>query len=397
MDRFQFIAVVWGTAFTEAFLEFCLPSQLTPNNLPHFAKFSKAIYRIYTRTSDAKIIKNSESYKRLRTLMPVEIAVISGISRVGKYKSMSECHAHSIRTSSDEDISFVFICPDVVWADGAFARLLEIAHSGKRLVAVFTPRLIKENFLPALSKRSKEHRGFDAIKPRELVRMAMEHLHPEVTSMIWNSGKPSSTLFTGLFWSFPQGLLARQFHLFPLMVKPVDRTTVPVISLDADYTLNACPDLEDIYVVCDSDELCGVDFTSVSDAISILQSCSGDVIRESAHWAGLHTHQIHREFVKYKILFHADELPADFYQIEQESDLIVDSILSLADDPSCTKSPFETSLRRYISARFILSKIRDMGVVGFLQNAVLTVKNIAMRKVFGPNLTIRILNPERPL
>ncbi len=390
VDRFRFVAVVWGADFTDAFLKACLPSQLFPGNLVHFAKHSNSIYRIYTSDRDAKTIQESGVYRSLSAIMPVELAVISGMSYVGKYKAMTQCHAHFVRSTRDDDCALVFMSPDVVWADGAFARLLEITKSGKQGVAISTPRLARESFIPAFVKEYSKDGILQPIMPRQLVRIALDHLHPVTTSQFWGSRKNSSMTPSVSYWPVNQeGLLARQFHLFPLMIRPVDRDAVPTISVDNDYWLKACPDPADVYVVQDSDEMCAVDFTSVSDTNDLIKPGSQNV-KEVTDWTRWNTHALHREFVKHKIRFHWFDLSENWRDVEQRSDAIVESILSLIDVSGNASTQHGLSRMRYFSPRFLAGKVRRKGVVGLLKQAISTLVYSLLRQMYGPSIRIRM-------
>lgn len=168
MNRFGFVAVVWGAAFTDAFSKVCLPSLLSPGNLIYLAERTDSRFCIYTTRKDAQVIRASAGYKTLSAIMPVDIVAISGVSYVRKYEAMTQCHAHFIRSNRGNDCAFVFVSPDIVMGDGGFARLLQISKSGKRLVAMGAVRLLKETFIPAYLGLYCKDGKHQAIRPREL-------------------------------------------------------------------------------------------------------------------------------------------------------------------------------------------------------------------------------------
>lgn len=393
MNRFKFVTVVWGTDFTDAFLKVCLPSQLFPGNLVHFARHTDSIYQIYTTAKDADIIQKSNAFRDLSAIMPVEIAEISGMSYVGKYQAMTQCHAHFIRSSRDDDCAFVFMSPDIVWADGAFARLLELAEIGKRLVAIGSVRLTKETFVPALLKQYCKDDTLQPFTPRQLVNLALRHLHPVTKSQFWDTKKKHSTHFGHLIWPVNnEGLIVRLFHLFPLLVKPVDKDAVPIRATDsdADYTFKACPNFDDVYVIQDSDEMCYMDFTGLRQLCELTNPNNPNFVQSTenvAKWANQNTYALHREFVKHKIRFHWDDCSEKWRGVEQESDTVVETILLLIEDSGYAP----LSRMRYFSPKFLADRLRWLRPVGFLKEICSRLFLPIMRRIYGSNIRIRMV------
>ncbi len=395
MNSFKFVTVVWGTDFTDNFLKVCLPSQLFPGNLVYFAQHTNSIYRIYTTTKDAEVIRKSSAYRNLLTIMPVEMAVISGMSYVAKYQVMTQCHAHFIRSAANDDCAFVFMSPDVVWADGSFARLLEIYESGKLMVVAGSVRLLKETFIPDLKKQYSRNDILQPITSRQLVKLALGHLHPVTLSEFWNVNEMHSTNFGHLIWLVKdEGLIVRQFHLFPLLVKSVDKDAVPIRSTDADYSFKACPNPDDVYVVQDSDEMCFMDFTGLSQLNELIDHKNPDHIQSIenvVNWANQNTHKLHLEFVKQRIRFHWADCSDKWRDIEQQSDAVVEATLSLIEDSGNASVSAPLSKRRYLSPNFLLGKVRQKGAIGFFKQVFSTVVQPLLRKIYGHNIKIRMV------
>lgn len=394
MSKFRFVAVVWGYDFTDNFLKVCLPSQLFPGNLIFFAKHTNSIYRIYTTAKDAEVIRKSSSYKMLLAIMPVEMAIISGLSYVPKYKAMTQCHAHFIKSFANEDCAFVFMAPDVVWADGSFTRLLEIFQSGKLMVVAGSVRLLKETFIPELKKQFSRNDSLQPITPRQLVKLGLSHLHPVTLSQIWGDDETHGTNFGHLIWKVnDEGLVIRQFHLFPLLVKPLVKEAVPTRSTDADYPLKACSNLDDVYVVQDSDEILFLDFTSLSQVTELIVHGDHNFIQSednAAKWASENTHIMHRQFVKKKIRFHWAKCSDKWRGTEERSDAVVQAILSRIEDGDNDSVPAPPSKWRYLSVGFLLGKVRQKGAIGLLKQVLSAVTQGLLGKLYGNSLEIKV-------
>lgn len=387
---FRFACVVWGPSFVRGFLEVCLSSMLTPGNIPHLAERTRCRFRIYTTANDIDSIQGSSPYRRLADLMPVEFRVISGMNRVGRYRALTECHADFIRSARDDESALVFVSPDVVWADGAAVRLHEILENGRRMVALLTPRVVKETFVPELLASYRTDGEFAPIPPRELVKLSASHLHPEMTAAVWRGRAEGGSFTSGAYWMADGGYLARQFHLMPLAVVPQNRDAVPAVSVDADYCLASCPNPSDIYVVEDSDDLCLVDFTSRASAQP--GPLTATPVEDMVTWARVHADSHHLEFAKHVLRYHWSDPPLGWEAIECESNELINAVLAQLQGPDQAAALARPSRIRYFSPRFIGRKVREEGVGAVARGIWLRVYRGSQRKLFGSALRIKLLS-----
>jgi hypothetical protein len=337
MINFRFVNVVWGAAYTETFLKTCLPSSLSAGNLGFIGAHSKSTYRIYTTYDNAETIMKSPACKRLANLMTVEVMRFDGTPTEDtpsanisckKYNEMSQCHEHFIKTAGNDGTAMVFLSPDLFWADGSLRRLFEIAQSGKRLVMMSALRLAKESFLASLDRLHMKGCAPQPIGKRDLVSLAMNHLHPETRSLIWDSAT-SNTWPSLLLWETPQeGLMLRAFHLHPLMVRPVRSDVLPAGTIDDDYIARACPDQADEYVVQDSDDMVAFELSSQSARAEFVAPARQNPANV-AQWARAHANPKHQKFVQNRIHLHSTEISAAWQETQERSDRAVQEILSL--------------------------------------------------------------------
>lgn len=245
------------------------------------------------------------------------------------YALMMAAHADFIKKSNSDGSAMVFIPPDTVWGNGSFRRLLEIAQSGKRLVMLGSARLEKESFLSSLQRYMKGG-VLPGISKRDLVRLAMNHLHNETESLVWNSGV-SNIWPSILFWKVRrEGLIVRAFHLHPLMVRPhIGSNFIPLTaSIDGGYLANVCPDPADEYIVLDSDEIVAFELSTRryrANQISF-QRLTPPVIAKWANSTTNVTNFRHRQFIQHKIRLHAKAFSRTWKAIEEDSDRVVHEI-----------------------------------------------------------------------
>ena len=151
----------------------------------------------------------------------------------------------------DAGAALIFLSADFIFSDGSLAAVVRRQRAGYRAVVNTGLRLAKESFLQSVDGSTA---GAAARTGRELVRMALPHLHPHTQSMFADA-RSCSRFPVAVYWRVGnEGLLARCLHLHPLMIDPM----IPVLprrTIDGRYLEQACPDAARVHVVSDSDEL----------------------------------------------------------------------------------------------------------------------------------------------
>lgn len=259
---YDVVTAVWGAGFIDLFLDFCIPNQLSPANLPALPAGSR--YRIFTTSEDVAQLTTSLRLDAVRRLMPVDIVEVdmSEADRQASpgegwntHKRMIACHRRAVADAAPERRALIFLTPDIVLAEGTIAGLVRMHSAGARAVMTTGLRLSRDGFVAALAERG----AASALPPRELVGLAMGHLH-SWTSSLMADGTSTSDNPTAVYWPVRSGttlngILVRSFFLHPILVDPVHRTKLPGGPIDSHYVRDCCPDLSQVRVVDDSDEL----------------------------------------------------------------------------------------------------------------------------------------------
>lgn len=333
----RFVNVVWGTSFTRAFLDVCLPSQVSPENLGYCGREHRSLYTIYTTAVDAEVIRSAPVFRAMERLLPVEIKLVEEVVTreafaASKHLAMTACHADAIRTAPFPDCAFVFLAPDTVWAEGSLRNVARHAERGKRLVVMNGLRLEKEPFIEELLSEHGGPDGLRPIPPRELVRLGLRHLHADTRSLMWGE-RVSNTAPSLLLWPVgDEGLLVRGFHMHPILVRPAERDVLPQVTIDDDYVLHACPHTTDLHVVTDSDDVLTFEFTSADDRWQAILPWPQTVHRVAA-WAQVAANARHRELVSHVVRVHDRDLGEKWRVAEVRSDAVVSRVRALIDDP----------------------------------------------------------------
>jgi hypothetical protein len=188
-------------------------------------------------------------------------------------------------------------------------------------------RVTQETFVPQLhSLFPRDERGAVTISSRDLVRLVLGNLHPLMEQLFWRSSTLSDVPSYLLWRVVDEGLLARCFHLHPLMVLP-DRSGIALRgTVDGEYLSRACRDPADYHIVQDSDELmlCSLDSRELSPPEG--QRASRYRV---ATWAIGSTSVHHRRLVRYPIRFHVGDRSAAWHAAEADAERTVKAILML--------------------------------------------------------------------
>lgn len=318
---------VWGEAFTRLFLDVAVPNQLSSGNLRALPPGCR--YRIFTAAEDVERIEGSAAFKALAEVIETDIVVIEGLdgARDRRIRSMTRCHQEAVRQAARCDAGLVFLSPDAVLGEGTLDTVWRLAGTGKRAIMLPGLRLNMDTFLPAL--RDYLNRvALAAPPPRDLVALALDHLHPITKSLLVGSHrfnrKPAH-----LYWLVDgEGIIARCFHLHPLMIYPARRGTIPLDSIDGDFVINACPDPSDVYIVNDSDEIAVFEMSPDTKNIGIKGESRFSMLHTAAYGC-LRCHSHHRRFFRSRIRLHAGIRSARWRAVERKSDWTAAAILLL--------------------------------------------------------------------
>ena len=176
--------------------------------------------------------------------------------------------------------------PDVSWADGSFARLLNAIASGKHAIFMTYPRVVSETMAPALAERFPRNAD-DAmvIPPKELMALAVTNIHPLMAAY-----DRSATHFPihpeMILWPIEgDGFLLR------LLARELFCHEPGHYALNAQSLLAQMPHDNEIYVFRDSREFLGVSFTPLWKDMEWYLAADGSIRCSSAVGGSITTAQ----------------------------------------------------------------------------------------------------------
>lgn len=313
---YDVVTAVWGAEFIELFLELCIPNQLSPGNLPALPHGSR--YRIFTPRADVPLLSSHRGLDPVRQLLPVEIVEVDMTDadraarpreRWNTHKRMIACHRKAAADAAVEGRALIFLAPDFILSEGTIAGLVRMHREGARAVMTMNLRLDRDAFLADPVRRN----GNAALVPRELVSVAMRHLHPWTQSLMTDSASTSDNP-TSVYWPVRsagvlEGVLVRTLYLHPMLVDPVLRRRLPGGPIDSHYVKDCCPDVTACRVVDDSDALIVFELSPIGRAIGREISSHGvSPLRLAA--AGSRCDGHHLSYWRHSIRIHAGDCDA---------------------------------------------------------------------------------------
>jgi hypothetical protein len=322
LPAFHILVPVWGEPYCDIFTQISLPSQLAPGNLPSLPHKDRCLYHVLTRPEDEARIRSAESWRRLESVMPVRVELRRD-KKGTSYETMSAYLSDGIALADKDDAASLFFNPDLIFSNGTIAVLVQKVRDGRRVVFTTGIRLQKESVIPEIL----EFRGDGAISvtSRDLASVALRNLHPLSRQNIWTDGNGTLLPATMLWPVGNEGLLARCFHLHPLLVWPERKNVVFQGTIDDDFVSMACPDAEADYVVTDSDDLlmCEISALSQPHRTRYRRGSTSDVVE----WAELNTDSRHRRLATFPIRIHQAAMTEPLWAAaEADSSRVVDDV-----------------------------------------------------------------------
>jgi hypothetical protein len=353
VKKFHVVYAVWGDAFIALFQQLALPNLVAQIERLDAADRPRYSCKIYTTSGDARRLRESAPYAALAGLADVELLAMDDAAAENKYAMMAEGHRRAIAAALREKAVLIFMSPDSIWSDGMFPVLQKHAENGKRIVLLPGLRVVKEEVAPLAAKRWLSADGTRLkVSSRELIAVALEHLHGLTRSLIVNSDEFDDRWPSNLDWKVGQeGILARCFHLHPLLVDPAGLESLPTWTVDDDFICRLPRAPGDSHIVADSDEITQFDLSAAAAAPEPRRNEDVSLFRIAA-WAANHATADQRRYFKEKIYFHVGERSARWEAVERESDRAVRTISLLL-----LARPLLFDVRAYLSRIKILRRI----------------------------------------
>ena len=318
---------VWGDFYTGLLIDWCIPALLSRRNLPALAALLPCRFDIYTTEGDERRIRSAPIIGTLGRFAAIRFVRIDPASADDKYAMMTNCNIAGLREAAAANAAIVFLVPDTIWSDGTLETVANAIRAGKRMVMQTGVRITADTAWPELQERfAADADGVRTAPSRDLVRIAFDHMHPYFRGWFWDAAAFNRNPAISFWRVNTHGLIARCFHLHPLMLYAQRPVFDFVSTLDDDLPVLAVPNYEQVYVVEDSDEIFHIDLSEAGalGAGRVLEA--GPSASYLATWARFSANVYHRRFSEHTVRFHTDPFGPEWDDVQRHSDAIMRAV-----------------------------------------------------------------------
>jgi SAM-dependent methyltransferase len=319
---------VWGYQFIGRFLEFCLPTLLAPNNIPAIAQALPCRFVLLSSVADEAIIRSHPAWQKLERICTTEIQPIDDLITQGNHTAtITLAFERAVRQAGAamRDTCFIFLMSDYLVTDGSLKTVLATVQGGAGAVLAGNFQIISEDATPLLRQWINRASHEIVLRPRELVRWSLAHMHPATVANIVNFGLTHNAHTNRLFWRVDEDTLIGRFYLMhPIAIHPEVADFSVSASWDYSFVPELCPS-GNVVALTDSDDYLVVELQRRDYEWENLQP--GPIVPEKlafslAEW----TTESHRRNIANTVVFHAADRPASLNAFIAQSDAFVDSV-----------------------------------------------------------------------
>lgn len=296
----HFVVPVWGESYVHTFLDYCLPAQLAPENIPALGGRIHASYTVYTTHSDYDHIAVSPSFRALQDAIVVRTEFIDDALTPGpaarsdaKYKVKSECYRRALQRAAEDREAVVALNADILLANGFVRTAVELLARGKRVIKVPGPRGLRD---PIGRTLISHYRGGDgasiSIEPTELSALWMKYMHPQLKMHFIEGPKGGPFHPSHLYWLVgEEGVVIRGFHLYPIVINPRTNSVDFSTTIDDDLVGSLGLSQDEVFLAQDSRDMFCCELSPPGHYVGHMAS-RGDLSRYVEFYASQARHNI---------------------------------------------------------------------------------------------------------
>jgi hypothetical protein len=277
---FHFSTVVWGPWHTDVFLDVNLPSLLAPGNLAAFAQKHDVCYRIFTSKDDVERIEATKAFQLATKIVRIELIGVNIDRSIGPIAMHHILWRRGIDDARNVGAMILLIPPDVVWSNGAFGHIADIAALGKKAIFMTYMRVVSETVVPEVKRLFQDQAtGVLDAPSRPLVELCMGHLHPLALTYVRDCPNfPVHPEF--ILWPVEgEGYLMRS------LVREMFAYDASHFDLNAQALLAHRPSAAEVHYITDSDDLFSLSLTPLMKDIEwFAKPAPLDPLRLGAWW-----------------------------------------------------------------------------------------------------------------
>ena len=230
------------------------------------------------------------------------------------------------------DTWLLFLNADFILADGSYRTLARLMKEGKRVIHSPSFRAIREDVMPVLESQVDPETSILAIRPREMVSLALRHKHITVKARTINQRLCHQWRMDQYYWFVDdETLIGYQWPVALVAIKPERVVTEPTLMWDYAFIPDASPNLPR-HFISDSDDFFMLETQqriSGEEMIRFGGITPDNIAADLQKW----TTKEQRECGRQLLVFHSGELPARLDEVAAESRNYMAEIVRRLDPP----------------------------------------------------------------
>ena len=321
------ITMAWGDRYIDDLVEITIPALLAPGNLPAFCEQFDCEFvivtetRLFDRLARSAAIAALLNFADLR-LVPIDdllspwygitltYALVRGFADLGV--AMTETH-------------LVFLNADFIVADGSYRKLAEIIKRGERLVVSPSYCMNLEDTIDALRRRRDPASWALSLSRRELADIIIANRHNTIRAKTVNQQMFRIHRYDQFYWYLDEKtLLGRQMPIAVVYMRPERVLTEMPTFWDYGVISEYCPTIKP-WVFADSDDFLMGELRGEGTFRELFHLGWPTADEIAADLSSFTTHD-HRDYGRYTLVLHSDELPSDIDAAKGELAKFVDSV-----------------------------------------------------------------------
>ena len=324
----KLVLPVWGYRYVRQFLTYGLPTLLAPGNVPAVVAALPTEFLILASADDEEYIREHANFKRLAAVCKTEIRPIDHLITDGNYSTTITLAytevVHAVGAAM-VDTCFFFLVSDYIMADGSLASAMRRMLGGASAVTVGNFQVADEEAVPWLQDKLATNKHSLALQPREMMRWALNNLHPTTLANTVNIPFSHNSHTNRLFWRVDGDTILGRFYLMHMLcVRPEVTDFIIGSSCDYSFVPEMCPS-GNVEAITDSDEYLVIEMQPRHHESAFLRPGplkTRALAKSLSEW----TTSVHRENVNNSLIFHADELPPTLRHSIDEADAFLASV-----------------------------------------------------------------------
>lgn len=353
----QIINAVWGEKYINTFLQLSLPTQFSPGNLKTLS--SKPNYIIYTDQLGKAQVLHSPIYKKLKDHTNVIFRLIEIDKKTCPFDILLQCHSDAIKEANKLSAPIVFLAPDCILSINVFSYLEKAVHRKNRLVAICSARMSLEKYKEIIQEKEGSLLTEEVHwTSQDLAKTTINNLHHRGKCLLMGNNKISSHP-SQMYWKLDENnLLAKAFHLHPLLIWPEVHNIYPLLSADGKSFLEKiCPQKTQWETIKDCSEI------SLFEISSNKQFTSDSQIPINSFWfrkwVNENTSEAHYHFIKHDIILGDSIAKPDWDQKIIEANQFLTNLLKIKYKETFSNSNLIKKLSFYCKSIKKLSQAID--------------------------------------